>query len=79
MNVQQDITVQIRSLSRHAQLDLNVQQDQQLPATVKIPKVMAITSQTLISLNATTAQLGSIALLLQSLFLVQQVTTVIEK
>ena len=79
MNVQQDITVQIRQLSKHAQLDLNAQQDQQLLLTVRMTKVMAITSQTLISLNASIAQLDSIALLQQLPFLVQQVITVIEK
>ena len=79
MNVQQDITVQIRQLSRHVQLDLNAQQDQQLPLTVRMTKVMAITSQTLISLNALIAQLDSIALLQRLPFLVQQVSTVIEK
>ena len=79
MNVQQDITVQIRQLSRHAQLDLNVQQDQQLPLIVRTTKVMAITSQILISLSASTAQSDSIALLLQLPFLAQLVSTVIEK
>jgi hypothetical protein len=47
--------------------------------TVRIPKAMAITSQTLISLSVFPAQLDSIALLLELQNLVLQVNTVIEK